>query len=93
MRVVPLITATLVLLALYMFVMERETLQALAGIDAAAQSAPSEQVPDAAVATDDAALFAVVVERFSERDMEGAIVLRGRTATSRQVDGPKPPAA
>ena len=86
MRVVPLITATLVLLALYMFVMERETLQALAGIDAAAQSAPSEQVPDAAVATDDAALFAVVVERFSERDMEGAIVLRGRTATSRQVD-------
>ena len=86
MRIVPLITATLVLLGLYMFVMERETLQALAGVDAAAQTTSDGQASDSVVLADDSAPFAVVVERFAEREMEGAIVLRGRTASSRQVD-------
>jgi len=85
MRVVPLITATLVLVSLYFFVMERETLMALAG----AEPAQAQDVAGDAAAADSAAqdaLFAVVVQRFHEQDLESAIVLRGRTDASRQVE-------
>lgn len=83
MRVVPLITATLVLISLYLLVMEREMLLTWAGVDPA-QAQAAEVVQ--AGAGPDSDLFAVVVERIAERDLESAIVLRGRTAASRSVE-------
>lgn len=85
MRVVPLVTATLVLASLYLFVMERPALLALAGVEPAqAQDQVPDQTPGADVAGD--SLFAVIVERIHERELESAVVLRGRTAASRQVE-------
>jgi len=83
MRIVPLITAVVVLVTLYLLVMEREMLLTAAGVDPA--QAQSATVVDAA-APADRALFGVVVERLVERDLESAIVLRGRTAASRMVE-------
>lgn len=83
MRIVPLVTATAVLAFLYMFVMERESLMAYAGVDPAqAQSEPDA----AAAAAEEDAPFAVVVERTQEREMESAVILRGRTEVSRKVE-------
>lgn len=83
MRVVPLITATLVLIVLYMLVMERETLLTWAGVEPApVQASAVVEVP----APPASGLFTVVVERFTEQDLESAIVLRGRTAASRSVE-------
>jgi len=83
MRVVPLISATLVLAVLYLLVMEREMLLAWAGVDP--EEAQHAEVVSA-VMIEDSDLFAVVVERFEERDLESAIILRGRTASSRSVE-------
>ncbi|MCA2010083.1 efflux RND transporter periplasmic adaptor subunit [Cereibacter sphaeroides] len=84
MRVVPLITATLVLVILYMFVMERETLLSWAGVEpgTAEAATPVEALPE----PDADAPFAVVVERIAEQDLESAIVLRGRSEASRSVE-------
>ncbi|PTX05197.1 efflux RND transporter periplasmic adaptor subunit [Pararhodobacter aggregans] len=86
MRVVPLITATLVLVLLYLFVMERETLLSWVGVEPAPveAAAPAGAAMAAPVAED--LPFAVVVEHLVERDLESAIVLRGRTAASRSVE-------
>ena len=84
MRVVPVITATLVLVILYMLVMQRDLLLAYVGVEPpAAESAP---VGAAAAAPVEDTRFAVVVERITERELESAIVLRGRTAASRSVE-------
>lgn len=83
MRIVPLITATAVLTTLYLFVMERDALMAFAGVDPAlAQQESAAVTGDENVDTP----FAVVVERTREREMESAVILRGRTAVSRQVE-------
>ena len=83
MRIVPLITATLLLVTLYMLIMERDTLLSWAGVEPEpAQTVEVEPIP----AADPDALFAVVVEHFVERELESAIVLRGRTAASRSVE-------
>ncbi len=81
MRIVPLMTATLVLVVLYLLVMERQMLLAWAGVDPA-QAQAVETAPEGAAP----GLFAVVVARLEERDLESAIVLRGRTASSRSVE-------
>lgn len=77
MRLVPLFTAVLVLLSLYMIVMERDALLAFAG----AVPAETEEVLEA-----EQAPLRVVVQRISERDIESAVVLRGRTGAARQVE-------
>jgi len=83
MRIVPLITATLVLLTLFMLVMKREMLLEWAGID----TGPTPSANVAVIAEDARSdLFAVVVERIEERDLDSAVVLRGRTASSRSVE-------
>lgn len=77
MRLVPLITATLVLVSLYLIVMERDALLAFAG------AVPAEVV---APAPEDDAQLRVVVQRIDERALESAVVLRGRTGAARQVE-------
>lgn len=78
MRVVPLITAMLVLVSLYMIVMERDALLAFAGaVPATVEEAAEEPAP---------ARLRVSVQRFDEREIESAVVLRGRTQAVRQVE-------
>lgn len=83
MRVVPLLTASLVLASLYGFVMQRDALMALAGVEPVAAQ---EAAPDAPAAASSEELFAVVVQRITEQDLESGIVLRGRTDASRTVE-------
>lgn len=85
MRVVPFVTAMLVLVFLYLFVMERDMLLSWVGAEPAA--AGDVAIPaDAAAEAPGELPFAVVVERLVERDLESAIVLRGRTEASRSVE-------
>jgi membrane fusion protein, multidrug efflux system len=82
MRLAPLLTAITVLVSLYLLIMERPMLLALAG------AAPAETVQTAAVGpeTPSERRLSVVVERIEEREMESAVVLRGRTEAARQVE-------
>lgn len=85
MRVVPIISATLVLVFLYLFVMERPLLLSWVGVEPAPAAEAGAMTAAAAEVPADQP-FAVVVERISERDLESAIVLRGRTEASRSVE-------
>lgn len=79
MRLVPLLTAAVVVVTLYMIVMEREQLFALAGVQPEEEAAPVvEDTPEARLR--------VVVQRYEMRDIESAVVLRGRTQLARQVE-------
>ena len=96
MRLIPLITAVLVTLGLYLAVFERDTLLAFArGDDGAAM--PAEAMDDPAASEDESALVAaaaaepakgigVVVLRSEARSIDSAVVLRGQTAAARQVE-------
>jgi len=74
----------LVLVFLYLFVMERDMLLSWVGAEPAA--AGDVAAPAAAAETPENLPFAVVVEHLVERDLESAIVLRGRTEASRSVE-------
>jgi multidrug efflux system membrane fusion protein len=77
MRLIPLITAALVLVALYLIVMERDALLAFAGAVPEQIEAPEAEEPPT---------LRVVVQRIEERELESAVVLRGRTGAARQVE-------
>ncbi len=83
MRIVPIFTALLVLVSLYMLVMERDLLLNAAGVEPA--QAQSDDTA-ASASTNERGLFGVVVQQITERDLESAVVLRGRTAASRSVE-------
>ena len=80
MRLTPMLTAITVLVTLYLVVMEREALLAFAG----AVPAETEVAEDAEER--DLPQLRVVVQQFDIRDIESAVVLRGRTQLSRQVE-------
>lgn len=84
MRIVPMLTAAVVMALLYMLIMERGTLLSLVGVEPAAAAAELAEPPPEAAPQDPR--FAVVVERLEERDLESAVILRGRTQASRQVE-------
>ena len=80
MRIAPLLMALAVLASFYLLVMEREALLAFAG-------APAAEVSEDAVEADDTApRLRVVTQIFEIRDIESAVVLRGRTQLSRTVE-------
>ena len=79
MRFFPIITALVVALFLYAIVMERDTLRALAGADE-----PPEAVAAAGLETAPAAV-AVVIRHSEADEVEGGVVLRGRTEAARRV--------
>lgn len=80
MRLIPLLTALCVLVTLYMVVMERDALLAFAG------AVPAEAETTTDDTDQDQPRLRVVVQRFDIRDIESAVVLRGRTQLSRQVE-------
>jgi membrane fusion protein, multidrug efflux system len=82
MRLAPLLTATIVLLSLYLLIMERPMLLALAGVEPTETAATAEVAP----APSEERRVSVVAERIEERELESAVVLRGRTEAARQVE-------
>ena len=83
MRIIPLLTAILVAMALYAMIMERDTLKALAGDST---ETASEEVEVASVTTNEMPPVSVVAMTSVARGIESGIVLRGRTEAARNVD-------
>ena len=92
MRIFPIVTATLVCVALYFAILDRDSLIRVAGWfgggDATSEPAP-ETADDAEMAgtsgADDEGLVHVTVRRSTAQAAENAVVLRGRTEAVRQV--------
>jgi len=82
MRLISLINAVLVVVALYFLVFERDALFAFAGrADPTTQSEPSAEAQEAA--TEKA--VRVVALRSEAREIDSAVLLRGQTRANRQV--------
>ena len=86
MRIIPVITALIVLAGLYLVVFERETLVGFA------QNTPAEEVTETAdtaeVMTgvvDNASVVGVVALHSVAQTIDSAVILRGRTEAARQV--------
>ena len=79
MRWIPVITASLVTLALYLLIMERERVMAFAGAD------PQPQA-EAAAMPETVRRVPVVVQRSVAQQVEGAVLVRGETEPARQVE-------
>jgi len=85
MRLFPILIALMVAVAIYGFVFERERLTAL--LTAADTSEAAQDVPDASPdATDAPKPMRVVVQRSEAREVDSAVVLRGRTEADRTVE-------
>ena len=82
MRLAPLLTAIVVLVSLYLLIMERPMLLALAGVAPEEAVETAEDLPPAP----EERRVSVVVQRVEERELESAVVLRGRTEAARQVE-------
>ncbi len=81
MRLFPMISALLVGIFLYVFVMDRDLLRAMAGAgDSEAAAVQEDAAPQETPAV------AVVARKSIARDIESGIVLRGRTEANRRVE-------
>jgi len=89
MRIIPIFTAIFAAIILFMLVFERDAIREMAGI------APSETAPDepASIAAESAAQDAEAPRRVSvvavesqAREIDSAVVVRGRTEAARTVD-------
>lgn len=90
MRIIPVFTALTAVVVLFLLVFQRDTLRSLAGFDradTAAVEAPVETVPAGDdTAADGAQRVAVVALESTAREIDSAVVLRGRTEAARAVD-------
>ena len=86
MRLLSVLTAVLVIGALYLLVLQRDDLLEFAGNDATPTETATETVAqqETAEATSDA--VSVVALRSQAQSVEGGVILRGRTEAARQVD-------
>lgn len=82
MRLAPLLTAITVLVSLYLLIMERPALLALAGVAATEAVEEADPFPT----TTEEQRLRVIVQRVEEQQLESAVVLRGRTQAARQVE-------
>ncbi|EBA11433.1 efflux RND transporter periplasmic adaptor subunit [Roseobacter sp. CCS2] len=86
MKIIPIITAVIVLAGLYMVVFERDTLVGFAGgtsgkgVIATAEDTTTEDVAGA-----DESLVGVVAMHSVAQTIDSAVILRGRTEAARQV--------
>lgn len=80
MRFFPLVTATVVLVTLYLLIIEREAVLAFAGVGEAADAAVT--APEA----ESDALIAVTAMVSHAQPVESAVLMRGRTEATRRVD-------
>lgn len=86
MRFFPLLTAALVIATLYALVFERERLLAFAGAEPQGEEAAEELTVAEEEALEELRRVAVVAVRSEAEVTESAVVLRGRTEASREVD-------
>ncbi|WP_372573005.1 efflux RND transporter periplasmic adaptor subunit [Ruegeria jejuensis] len=85
MRLIPIITAILVTIALYLLVFERDAFLAFAKGDTAAE--PVETQSDTVEVTEDAPnLIGVVAVHSVAREIDSAVLLRGQTKAIREVE-------
>lgn len=85
MRIVPMITAVLVVGFLYFLVFERDALVAFARGESGEEAAPQASAPQAMLdAPADA--VGVVVQASRAREIDTAVILRGETEADAQVD-------
>ncbi len=85
MRIFPVLAATLFAALLYMAIIERPTLLAYLGIEAT----EAEGVGDTNANTEEVVAdhrVKVVTQLLTEKNIDGAVLLRGQTAAARQVD-------
>lgn len=82
MRLISILTALLVTVALYFVVMERDRLLAFAGVETKADEAVAETAPEA----EPSDLIGVVVLPSKAQTIDSAVVLRGETRALRQVE-------
>lgn len=86
MRLLPLLTAALVLAALYFLVFQRDTLWEFAGRSETTEAVETAAaVPQDAEEDDETNTVPVVAMRSTARTIDGAVILRGRTEAIRQV--------
>jgi multidrug efflux system membrane fusion protein len=91
MRIFPIITATLVCVALYFLILDRETLLSFAGrfggdaVETTAQPVDAAPAPSEDPVAEEDDRVHVVVRRSQAQVTENAVVLRGRTEALRQV--------
>lgn len=86
MKIIPVITAVLVLAGLYFVVFERETLVGFAQGNTATEQVDEVAPSDTAdVATESESLVGVVAMHSVAQTIDSAVVLRGQTEASRQV--------
>ncbi len=93
MRLFSIVTAILVVAALYLMIFDRERVLAIAGRGGEAEttqaavdeSATTPETPSGAVA-DTLSAVSVVAMRSTAETVDSAVVLRGRTEAARQVD-------
>ena len=91
MKLVPLIIAVLVSVALYFIVLDRETLVSFAsgfGAEETAEAPPDSAADTATevVVADDDGRVHVTARRSEAQTSENSVLLRGRTEAVRQVD-------
>ena len=85
MRLFPILIALLVAAIIYAFVFERERLTAM--LPASEVTGAETQSADApATETDEAGLMRVMVQRSEAREVDSAVVVRGRTEADRIVE-------
>lgn len=86
MRLVPVVTALSIMGFLYLFIMERDALMALASGGGGAQLAAAGPEPAADAAEEAARRVRVVAQHSVRAPVETAVVLRGRTEAARRVE-------
>ncbi|TYB82796.1 efflux RND transporter periplasmic adaptor subunit [Maritimibacter fusiformis] len=88
MRIIPILTAIVVVVGLFLFVFEREAVLRFAGIEAAEPAADGTTpapAPETGT-TDTPAGVAVIAIDSEAREIDSAVILRGRTQASREVE-------
>ena len=85
MRILPLMTAIVVLDALYALVFERDRLKAMAAADSAPPAAAQTDTPAETMA-ENARRVSVLVRKSAAQPVDNAVILRGRTEAARQVE-------
>ncbi len=87
MRPISLLTALVVMASLYVLVFERDTVLALARTEAQAETSATALPEDPPVETGGETMpVPVVALRSQAREIDGAVLLRGRTEADRQVE-------